>query len=108
YGEARRELSVQLRRPLVTGRHCNEKAPGFPGAFFNSSVRLGFGEGRHLGGEFSEPLHQLRMGFSPGAVEAEIEIAKRAGERDMADMRRRRDRGRRLFEKSERAAHFVR
>src|SRR6516165_5861127 len=62
---------------------------------------------RHLGGETVEPGDELGISAPPRAVEAEIAIAERAGERDLADGRRRIDRRRRSFERGERAGHLA-
>jgi hypothetical protein len=59
------------------GRHLNRNAA--------SARRLGRRERRHAGGEIVEPGDQLGMIAAPTAAEAEVAIAERAGERDLAD-----------------------
>src|SRR5215218_1138300 len=61
-------------------------------------------EGRHAFREIVEPGDELRVVVAPLALEAQVEIAERAGERDMADVdRRRRGSVERAFRLVERA-----
>src|ERR1700719_4258561 len=71
------------------------------------SVRHGLGKGGNLLREFVEPFHELRMRLAPVGSEAKIEIAERAGKRDVADVELRPEGGRRLFQLGERAAHLA-
>src|SRR5262249_19252623 len=65
------------------------------------------GKGGHLGGETILPGPQPRMILAPAPLEAEVAIAERAGERDLADVGRRVETGRRGFERGRRARHLA-
>lgn len=49
-------------------------------------------ERRNPPGELIEPGHQPGMGLPPGSVEAQVQIAEHAGQRDLPNMRQRIDR----------------
>src|SRR5262249_28122427 len=91
-------------------RTARDQAPDLVRGFFvaaSLALRRGRGESRHARGEAVEPGDQTRTIAPPRVPETEIAIAERAGERDLTDVGRRRERGRRGFERRERALHLT-
>src|SRR5450432_1398758 len=68
-----------------------------------SPRRRGGGEGRHAGREVAEPGGETRMLVAPAPREAKVAIAERAGERDLADIGRQIEAGRRRLQHRQRA-----
>src|SRR5262245_10525117 len=70
--------------------------------------RSGRREGRHAAGEVVEPGDEPRVIVPPASREAEVAVAERTGERDLAHVRRRDRRGeRRGLERDKRACDLA-
>src|SRR5687767_10431224 len=85
-GPATMSRRLGIARPVFTGRA--------PKARSDLRRHLGFGKGRHFRREAVEPGHEPGMRRPPVAGKAEIAVAEKAGERELADVRDRIERRR--------------